>query len=177
MKKFSKYTKSPVGEEVKEIVKVSEEDLMKSKILKLMDNFLSIQMYGPVTRYAVAGTMKVSGKEIFLEALMDLLKGKKIDSEIRILESLKSEILDWETLDRKIEESKSKNIETYTQKMYLESLSDRWKDEEIILERITSGIDKLSKEEMVSRIEACNELEGEVYSKISKIYKDRLDSI
>ena len=105
MKKFSKISGSKVSEEPKVEIKVNEEDLFKTKVLNLMDQLLSIRTYGPIDRYLRAGNIKISGKEMFLEALMDILKDKSKKDEVKLLESLKSNIRDWEYLDTKIDEA------------------------------------------------------------------------
>ena len=174
MKKFSKYTNSPVGEETKKDQKINEEDIFKFKVLKLMDDFLKVQTYGPINRYQVAGTMKVAGKEIFLEALMDLLNGKKTENDIKLLESLKSDILNWEFLDGKIDEMKSINKNLYSQRVKIKSLCERYKnDEQILLEKIKSSIEKISSEERSLRCLACDEItniDKSILEKIKAIY-------
>ena len=99
MKKFSNITGQKVAEEPKVEIKITEADVFKSKVMSLMDDFLRVQMYGPITRYHVAGTMKVAGKELFLEALLDLLGDKSNSDKIKMLESLKSKVTHWEYLD------------------------------------------------------------------------------
>ena len=109
MKKFSNITNQKVGEEPKvEVKKLNEEEIFKYKVLNLMDQFLSIQTYGPVDRYLRAGNIKISGKETFLEALMSLMDDKSNKTAKALLESLKSDVRDWEAIDNKIEEVNSK---------------------------------------------------------------------
>jgi len=108
MKKFSNITNQKVGEEPKVESKINEEDIFKGKVNSLLDNFLTIRTYGPIQRYFNASTIKISGKELFLEALMDLLKDKDLTQETKILESLKSSVKDWEAIDSKIEEANNK---------------------------------------------------------------------
>jgi len=102
MKKFSKITGETVNELKPVENKITEADLIKTGIMKLMDNYLSVQFYGPITRYQVAGTAKVVGKEMFLGALLDMLEEFSSKEKVKLLESMKSEITDWETLDNKI---------------------------------------------------------------------------
>ena len=92
MKKFSNITGEKVTEQKPVEVKITESDLLKVGVLKLMDNFLRIQFYGPVTRYQVAGTAKVAGKELFVEALLDMLDEFSSKEKVKLLESMKSEI-------------------------------------------------------------------------------------
>jgi hypothetical protein len=108
MKKFSNITNQKVGEEPKVESKINEEDIFKGKVNSLLDDFLTIRTYGPIQRYFNASTIKISGKELFLEALMDLLKDKDLTQETKILESLKSSVKDWEAIDSKIEEANKK---------------------------------------------------------------------
>lgn len=108
MKKFSNITGSKVYQEPKVETKINEEDIFKGKVNSLLDDFLTIRTYGPIQRYFNASTIKISGKELFLEALMDLLKDKDLNQETKILESLKSSVKDWETIDSKIEEANKK---------------------------------------------------------------------
>jgi hypothetical protein len=108
MKKFSNITGSKVYQEPKVETKINEEDIFKGKVNSLLDDFLTIRTYGPIQRYFNASTIKISGKELFLEALMDLLKDKDLNQETKILESLKSSVKDWEAIDSKIEEANKK---------------------------------------------------------------------
>ncbi len=175
MKKFSKYTNSPVGEEPKKkSSKIDEQDLFKVKILNLMDDFLKVQTYGPITRYQVAGTMKVAGKELFLEALMDLLNSKNDKNDIKLLESLKSDIKNHEFIDNKIEEIKSKNNNLYNQRSRIKSLCERYDDEEIIIEKVKRSLDKISLNERKLRSLACDEL---METKINKSLLEKIKNI
>lgn len=116
MKKFSKISNSPVGvADDKKIDKVNESDLFKARILRLMDDTLKVQMYGPVTRYHVAGTMKVVGKELFLEALMDVIK----ESSIKFDEKKLNELINESSSSGKISRSKE----------FLKSLYKRYKND------------------------------------------------
>jgi len=174
MRKFSKYSKSPVGEEPKQIKKINEEDILKVRILNLMDQFLRVQTYGPVNRYQVAGLMKVSGKEIFLEALIDLMKNNESDRDVKILESLKSEVLDWKVIDSKIDQIRSKNNDLYSQRLRLRSLCEIYRDdEEVLMEMIRLSSDKISDDEKSLRVIACDdlkEIDQNIINKIKDIY-------
>lgn len=108
MKKFSKITNQKVGEEPKiKETPLTEEDVFKSGVMDLMDQLLVVRTYGPVDRYLRAGSIKIAGKEMFLEALMDLMSDKTLKDKVKLLEGLKSKISDWESLDRGIEEANS----------------------------------------------------------------------
>jgi len=112
MKKFSTTTGQKVNEEPKvEIKKVNEEDIFKSKVMDILDKNLKITTYGPVDRYLRAGSIKISGKELFLEALLDLIEDNSNKKVKSILEGLKSKIRDWETIDEAIENIEVTNRE------------------------------------------------------------------
>lgn len=108
MKKFSNITNQKVGEAPKLKDKlVTEEDLFKYSVLNLMEQLLVIRTYGPVDRYLRAGSIKIAGKEMFLEALIDLMSVKSLKDKAVLLESLKSKISDWESLDKGIDDLNS----------------------------------------------------------------------
>lgn len=184
MKKFSNITGEKISQEPKVEIKINEEDVFKSKVMRLMDDFLKVQMYGPITRYHVAGTMKVSGKELFLEALMDLLNDKSNKDITKVLESLKSEIKDWKAIDEKIEEVNSEKS-THIYRNKIKQLYNKYKsDSELLFENIDKSITKLNdKESLISRIKACESLiedinyNTDIIQKISEKYKNRLNEI
>ena len=103
MKKFSKITNQTVGEQKSLEKKITEVDIMRAKIYNLMENYLRVQMYGPVDKYQRDGLVKVAGKELFLEALLSMLEEYSTTKNIKLLESMKLETSDWKLLDDKIE--------------------------------------------------------------------------
>jgi len=104
MKKFSNISNEKINDEpIKTEVKINEQDLFKTKVMNLMEQLLTIRSFGPIDRYYRAGNIKIVGKEMFLEALIDILNDKSYTDEKRILESLKSEINDWKLIDEKID--------------------------------------------------------------------------
>lgn len=136
MKKFSNITKQEVNQEPKIDSKVNEQDVFKHQVLKLMDDFLKVQLYGPITRYHVAGSMKVAGKEIFLEALMSLLKQRLVDDKVKLLENLKYEIKDWSVIDSLKDEILIESVldeKTLRQRERIKSLYNLYKDDKDLL--------------------------------------------
>jgi hypothetical protein len=118
MKKFSKITNQKVSEEPKiKETPLTEGDLFKSSVLNLMDQLLTIRTYGPVDRYLREGSIKIDGKEMFLEALIDLMSNKSLKGEVKLLEGLKSKISDWKSLDKEIEDINTKIDESVRGKM------------------------------------------------------------
>ena len=156
MKKFSNITGSKVPEEKKvEDVKVNEEGLFKSKVYSLLDDLLVIRTYGPISRYFNASSIKITGKELFLEALMDLLKEESLTKETKILESLKSSIKDWEVIDSKIDEANNKiqNIKTKetisSNRNKIKSLFESYnQDEDLLMRMVEESCKKISKGEV-----------------------------
>jgi hypothetical protein len=188
MKKFSKISNVKVSEEPKvENNQINEEDQFKGKVLNLMDQLLSIRTYGPVDRYLRAGSIKISGKEMFLEALLDLLKDKSSKEEKRILESLKSKIKDWEAIDSKIDEIEQRLIEyesrsnMITHKNKLKSIYNNYgQDEEMLMNMVDEACNKITDKDSAYLRSLTAEYmanEGkypkEVFMKISEKFKQR----
>ena len=156
MKKFSNISNEKINEEPIKSVdnKINEEDLFKSKIMNLMEQLLSIRSYGPIDRYYRAGNIKIAGKELFLEALIDLLKDKSSIDEKRILESLKSEIKDWKLIDEKIDninkelnESENKKV-LYSHRNKLKHIYEMYgSDEELLMDVIEKNCNRIKKKE------------------------------
>lgn len=192
MKKFSNISNAKVGQEPeKKEVKINEEDAFKSQVVSLMDSYLRIQTYGPVDRFLRAGTLKISGKEMFAEALLTLMSDKSLKEQSAILESLKSTVRDWESIDEKIYQLNSKIEETQTKnKMIdhrdkLESLYERYgKDEEILLKMVESSSEKMKTSEKAHLRALTAEYmsnEGkypkEIFAKISEKYTERANQL
>ena len=145
MKKFSKITNSKIGEEPKvEIKKLNEEEIFKSKVSNLIDNYLKIQTYGPIDRYLRAGNIKITGKEMFLEAIMALLSDETTKDKKKLLEGLKSNIKDWEFIDSKINDIDDTN-EDFRIKYNLNRIIERYsEDQELLSEVLQEKINKIS---------------------------------
>lgn len=105
MKKFSNISGYKVNEEPK--VEVSKENQQinefRFSIIGLMNQFLRIQSYGSA-RKNILPTVKITGQDLFVEALMDMLSGQSTQDQIKALESLKSKSKDWESIDQSINE-------------------------------------------------------------------------
>jgi hypothetical protein len=155
MKKFSNITNQKVGEEPKkELKQFNEEDIFKAKVMNLMEDFLTIQTYGPVDRYLRAGNIKISGKETFLEALMTLMSDNSLKGQAKILESLKGQIKDWDAIDTKIQgvneeiaKSSEKN-KTLSHRNKLSSLFEKYgQDEDLMIQIAEKDSKKIKKAE------------------------------
>jgi hypothetical protein len=188
MKKFSNISNVKVSEEPKvEVKQLNEEEMFKVKVMNLMEQLLSIRTYGPIDRYLRAGSIKVAGKEMFLEALMDLLKDKSSKEEKKILESLKSSVSDWETIDSKIDEVNQKIAEGQEKdKMIphrnkLKSLYNNYgQDEEMFMNMVQESCNKITNTESAYLRGLTAEYmanEGkypkEVFTKVSELFKEK----
>ena len=188
MKKFSNISKVKVSEEPKvEVKQLNEEEMFKAKVMNLMEQLLSVRTYGPVDRYLRAGNIKVAGKEMFLEALMDLLKDKSSKEEKRILESLKSTLSDWEAIDSKIDEVNQKISENQekdkmiTHRNKLQSLYNNYgQDEEMFMNMVQESCNKVTDSEKAYLRGLTAEYmanEGkypkEVFTKVSELFKEK----
>jgi hypothetical protein len=188
MKKFSNISNVKVSEEPKvEVKQLNEEEMFKAKVMNLMEQLLSVRTYGPVDRYLRAGNIKVAGKEMFLEALMDLLKDKSSKEEKRILESLKSTLSDWEAIDSKIDEVNQKISENQEKdKMIphrnkLQSLYNNYgQDEEMFMNMVQESCNKITNSEKAYLRGLTAEYmanEGkypkEVFTKVSELFKEK----
>jgi hypothetical protein len=188
MKKFSNISNVKVSEEPKvEVKQLNEEEMFKSKVMNLMEQLLSVRTYGPVDRYLRAGNIKVAGKEMFLEALMDLLKDKSTKEEKKILESLKSSLSDWEAIDYKIDEVNQKIAENQEKdKMIphrnkLKSLYNNYgQDEEMFMNMVQESCNKITNAESAYLRGLTAEYmanEGkypkEVFTKVSELFKEK----
>ena len=155
MKKFSNISNVKVSEEPKvETKQLNEEEQFKGRVLNLLDQLLSVRTYGPVDRYLRAGNIKIAGKEMFLEALMDLLKDKSSKEEKKILESLKSYVKDWETIDSKIDEVEQRISESEIKdkliphRNKLQSLVNKYsQDEEMLMNMVEESCKKITDKE------------------------------
>ena len=161
MKKFSNISNAKVGQEPeKKEVKINEEDAFRNKIVYLIDNYLKVQTYGPINRYSQNATVKITGKELLTEALLSLLLEENSKSSIKILESIKSNIRDWEYIDDKIKEQKLNNC--FKSKYRIRKIFEMYKDdEELLVEVLKIKINKIKSK---SILESYNE-----YIKNSKI--------
>ena len=152
MKKFSNITGEKVGEEPKkELKQFNEEDLFKSKVMNLIEDFLIIQTYGPIDRYLRAGNIKIGGKETFLEALMSLMTDKSLKEQTKLLESLKGDLRDWEVIDTKIEGVNDEMVKvseknkTLVHRGKLSSLYEKYgQDEDLLIQIVESDSKKIS---------------------------------
>ena len=93
MKKFSNF-----NEKVE-----TKEDSLKVSILSLIDKCLTIRSNGAAHRELLNNSITIDGKEMLANAIINLISNESSKEQIKTLESLKSEMKDWETIDNKIQ--------------------------------------------------------------------------
>lgn len=178
MKKFSNLTNQSVGQEPKvDTTKIDETTIFKVKVINLMEQFLSIQTYGPVDRYLRAGSIKIKGKELFAEALLSLLDEKTIKEQTKLLEGLKSELRDWETLDNKIDDINSKAIDFKVSHKVSQLLEKYAEDEEMLIQVIEEQSKRVSDVELLQSYKetfSSVKLKTDTLERISEIYSQRI---
>ena len=182
MRKFSKITNQSVGEKPAEVEhKIDEADLFRLKVINLLEQFLSIEMYGPIDKYQRSGLIKIRGKEMVADAILSLLDEKTIKEQAKLLESLKSDVKDWEAIDNKIEDLNEKLIGDKFKTIHkVKSLLEKY-DEEILIGVLENKIQSVNKvETLQSYLEAFNTVgivKDETLQKINKIYTDKIEQI
>jgi hypothetical protein len=180
IKKFSNITDQKVGEEPKvEIKQLNEEELFKSKLMGLMNQILSIRTYGPVDRYQRAGLIKVAGKEMLVEAILDLLSEKSVKDQTKVLEGLKSELRDWEVIDAKIE-SLNKEKTLLSNRNKFKSLLESYTDNDLLLKVVENDVDKIKKEKTLTdyiQLTTESKLDSKTKIELVNIYSNRLNQL
>lgn len=191
MKKFSNITGQKVGQEPKIENKPVESDNIKYKIIELMEQFLTVRMYGPVDRYQRAGSITIAGKEIFLEALLNLFNVKSMKEQTKLLESLKSQINDWQLIDNKVDEFQSNMAKLETDNNLLIQKNNILKiynkfdgDVDMILTKISESLSKIKSPKLLEvKIKSAqilaeeNSDKSELFTTISEKYQSRLNQI
>jgi hypothetical protein len=169
MDKFSKIS----GVKVNDLPKiVTDKDKVKLEALKagingLIDNFLTLRYYGSARRNIMENTVKITGKELFIEALIDFMNDKSVEETIKTLESLKGDTRDWQVLDNKInelyssiEEDKKFN-ENKNQIAKIKTLLDTYSDDERFPQILENLVKKASNsEEALVMSEVANKMKS-----------------
>ncbi len=179
MKKFSNITGQKVTEEPKKEVKqLNEEELFKLKLVSLMDSILSIRTYGPVDKHQRAGLIKIAGKEMLVEAIIDLLTEKSSKEQTKLLESLKTEVGNWEVIDSKIDFINREKA-LYKSRQRFNTLLEKY-DSHSLLEKVKLDINKITKHRTLRdyiQLTLESRLNSEFKHELVKIYTDRLNQL
>lgn len=178
MKKFSNITNQTIGQEPKvDTTKIDETTVFKVRVMNLMEQFLSIQTYGPVDRYLRSGSITIKGKELFAEALLSLLDEKTIKEQTKLLEGLKSELRDWETLDSKIDDINSKTSDFKVSHKVGQLLEKYGDDEEMLIRVVEEQSKRVSDVELLQSYKdtfSSVKLTTDTLERISEIYSQRI---
>lgn len=179
MKKFSNVSGFKVSEKpIEKEVVANEATMFKVRLMSLMTSYLTIESYGPIDRYMREGSIKIVGQEMFAEAVLNLFDEKSIKEQSKLLESLKSTIRDWETIDEKIE-SLDKTTD-FKVKLKVESLIKRYNDSDMLVGIVEN---KIKYKRDISLLESYNiefnksKLSKEVKDKINTIYQSKIDNL
>lgn len=179
MKKFSNITGQKVSEEPKKEPKqFNEEELFKLKLSNLMDSILSIRTYGPVDKYQRAGLIKISGKEMLVEAILDLLTEKSTKEQTKLLESLKNEISNWSVIDSKIDFINREKA-LYKSRQRFNILLEKY-DSETLIEKVKLDINRITKRRTLRdyiQLTLESKLELEIKNSLVRIYSYRLNQL
>ena len=144
MKKFSKLTNQKINAEPKVEQKVDESTLFRSEVIYLIERLLRVQSHGAVDNRFLSGSISIEGKEMLAEAIVDLLQDKTKKEQTKILENLKSEITDWDTIDKNIDIINKKSP-TLNNKLKFTGILERYDDETLVV-YLESIYTKLSSE-------------------------------
>lgn len=180
MKKFSKISGQKISEEPKvEVKQLNEEELFKAKLMNLMDQILSVRMYGPVDRHQRAGLVKVAGKEMLVEAILDLLTEKSVEEQTKVLEGLKSESKDWQSIDAKIDALNKERVSVSNRNKF-RSLLENYTQEDLLVKVVENDVNKIDKKKtLTDYIELTKEsnLSHSTKSELLIIYSNRLNQM
>ena len=178
MKKFSKITGQKVNEEPKVEIKIDEAETFKMRVLNLMDQYLTVTTFGPVDRHLRAGNIKISGRELLAEALIDLLNSGKEEEQIKVLESLKNEIRDWQVIDEKIQSIKKEKT-LISNRNKFNSMLKKY-DSESLIEFTKESVNKIKDKKTLAdyhNLTLESKLSSETKSKLIEIYSERLNQL
>jgi len=178
MKKFSKVAGVKVSEKP-QVNTPANNVTIKDKIMFLIDQFLTIRTYGPVDRYQRAGLIKIAGKEMLADAIMDLISESNSKSQIKLLEDLRLETGDWELIDKKIDSMFEEKIILQNRNKF-NNLVERWSDESLLCQFVEDGIEKLQNDKTVRdyiNLTLESNLTTETKQKLIQIYTNRLNQI
>lgn len=104
-----------------------------------MDRLLKIQSYGSVDNRFLSGSVKIQGKEMLAEALLELLNDKSVTEKTKVLEGLKNKIGNWEVIDAEIDLLNKSEI-SLKNKSKFKKILEKYNDEETLLLFLESKI-------------------------------------
>lgn len=182
MKKFSDVSniEAPKSEPIKE---TNEERVdIKSAIFNLMENYLTIRSYGSARAELLSSQLKIDGKEMFVEALLDMVNNFAKEDKVQLLESLKNDIGDWKSIDGKIDEIK-KEVSDIKLEGKIKSQIEKWGKSGDLSQITQNKVSKVQDLEYLNKvIQVCEKMEmdnsnfwiKESINIIKKTYKTRV---
>jgi len=181
MRKFTNISGSKVGQNPDPIKSSNEEsNNFKFAIMKLMDETLSIRSYG-VARPEIMIPTKIVGKEMFIEALSDLINQENNKGKREVLESLRLSNNDWKSIEDKIESIKDPSINRNEAKKINDILEKYGIDKNNLIFFLEGHVKKLSKEEAFKKYKLVEELmkssNNELLKIISQKYFERSEEV
>lgn len=174
MRKFSKISNYPVPERPERKVDESRgrRDELRHRILRLIDQTLSVRSYGSARPEIMIPT-RIAGKELLAEALVDMLETDGKKEAAKALESMKATMGDWVVLDEKIEElGRSRDLKTERKIM---GMVERWGDDADLLAQKATRQASRSGREKISEALAC--LDGMIPYQQDEQIRERLEAI
>ena len=159
MKKFSvvSNTEVPKNEPKKE----TKKDFLDIKyaIMNLMENYLTIRSYGSARAELLNSQLKIDGKEMFIEALLDMVNKITKDDKVQLLESLKNDIHDWKTIDIKIDEVK-KEINDIELESKIKNEISKWGNSGNLSQILENKVSKVNNLEYLNKVvNVCEKME------------------
>lgn len=160
MKKFTNMSGAKVGKEP-ELPKMTNEEVeeieFKNMVMKLMDDILSIRSYGSARPEIMIPT-RIVGKEMFVEALSELISQKSKKEVIKALESLKSDNKDWVSIENKISSLDQTGRDLKEERKIL-SIIEKWGSDEETLREYMS-LQKIEESEKENKRQTINYLKN-----------------
>jgi hypothetical protein len=180
MKKFSKVTGIKINEEPKIENKVDEVDELKLEMITLMDNFLKVRASGPIHNKVLNGSISIAGKDLLAEAIVILLSDKTNKEKTKVLESLKTKISDWQTIDAEIEKINQKRPSINNVNRINKLIEKYSSDEDTLILYVESTVNKLKNLDTInqySKLISESNLSNQTKSKLVEIYNNRIKQI
>ena len=144
-----------------------------------MDQLLTIRTYGPVDKHQRAGLIKIAGKEMLVEAILDLLTEKSAKDQTKVLEGLKSEIRDWQVIDAKIDNINKERVSLANRNKF-KNLLENYTEEDLLIKVVEKDIDKITKEKTLNdyiTLTSESKLNNSTKSELIEIYSNRLNQL
>lgn len=180
MKKFSNISNYKVNsEEPTEDRSVQDDKTsIKYAVSRLIEEFLKIRIYGPIDPI-LEGTIKIEGKEEFIDSLIDLFKNDEVSKTLKLLQEAKFNGVDnmINVFEHKVNESYTKSESIKHQKTIKDILEKSEGDKDKAIEIVNKMCERIKDgEKCFYRSIAAENLIGEdkkndsILREISKLF-------